>query len=383
MRASSLLAVLLPLGLLAAPGFAERYLAFGDSVTEGFGDDATRAELGYPPRLEELLHQGPDPAAVVENHGMSGETTPEGLIRLDSVLDRGGDALLLMEGTNDISLGISPETTRFNLFEMARRAESRNLEVVHGTIIPRSPGANRDSDNFQTRAIAQQIRDLAGSRSRRLVDPFEIISVIPNVFANEYYNGGVDAVGHPNALGYDRIARAFRDVLAGIDTVPPVVGVQDPADSQTGVSRNAEIFFDLWDFGTGLDIDSIELFIDGARVPATVRGGGRAAEVSYRPPNPFGGAVRVSLSAQDLASPANALSQRRIATFLITGFRYLEGDVNQDGRVDGSDLVRFGLAFGASRGEERYNGRADANHDDLVDGSDLALLAANFGRTGP
>ena len=73
------------------------------------------------------------------NRGVGGEKTPEGLSRIDQVLDEGGDVLLLMEGSNDISRNISIETTLFDLGEMARRAEERGLEVVHATVIPRIP----------------------------------------------------------------------------------------------------------------------------------------------------------------------------------------------------------------------------------------------------
>ncbi|HJS36702.1 MAG TPA: GDSL-type esterase/lipase family protein, partial [Burkholderiales bacterium] len=84
-------------------------LAFGDSITFGTGDDTTRAELGYPPRLEALLVQR-GRSAVVINAGVPGETTMEGVSRINSVLDPGGEVLLLMEGTNDIGNRVPIET---------------------------------------------------------------------------------------------------------------------------------------------------------------------------------------------------------------------------------------------------------------------------------
>ncbi|HEX6861813.1 MAG TPA: dockerin type I domain-containing protein, partial [Thermoanaerobaculia bacterium] len=59
----------------------------------------------------------------------------------------------------------------------------------------------------------------------------------------------------------------------------------------------------------------------------------------------------------------------------------LDGDLNEDGRVDGTDLVSFARRFGASRGERRYDRTADFNGDGRIDGQDLATLAANFGRS--
>lgn len=320
---------------------------------------------------------------MVENFGVSGESTPQGLTRLESVLSRGGDHFIVMEGTNDITFEISPETTRFNISEMGRRAGARGFQVVHGTLIPRTPAARRDSDNRITAAISQQIRDLAGSANRGLADPFEVFSVIPTIFLEEYLADPNDTVGHPNAKGYDRLATLFHEVYAGIDKVPPVVGVNTPADGSFQVPRNSEIFMDVWDFGTGLDLESLQLLVDDQVVAATVRGGPRVAEVSWRPSPQLSGAVRVAITARDRANPPNQVTNRLVSIFLVQGSRYLEGDIDEDGRVDGSDLVRMGLAFGARVGESRYKATADPNGDGLIDGNDLALLAANFGKTGP
>ena len=108
LRAASL--IVLAGALLAAPrtatAQATTYIAFGDSITAGTGDDPARTEPGYPPRLQQLLVNA-GRSAVVVNKGLPSEKTPQGLTRIDSVLDRGGDVLLLMEGSNDISTEIS------------------------------------------------------------------------------------------------------------------------------------------------------------------------------------------------------------------------------------------------------------------------------------
>jgi outer membrane protein assembly factor BamB len=63
----------------------------------------------------------------------------------------------------------------------------------------------------------------------------------------------------------------------------------------------------------------------------------------------------------------------------ISGF--LPGDVNQDGKVDATDLMMLGKTFGLSCGEPNYDGRADFNDDCIVDGMDLIILCLNFGAT--
>jgi hypothetical protein len=58
-----------------------------------------------------------------------------------------------------------------------------------------------------------------------------------------------------------------------------------------------------------------------------------------------------------------------------------EGDFNDDGDVDGSDLAVFALDFGRTNCDTGPDCEGDFDNDDDVDGSDLAVFAADFGRT--
>ena len=369
-------------GLLPTAAAAQvRYLAFGDSITEGAGDDEARPEKGYPPRLESLLRAA-GIEAEVENHGRGGERTPEALERINSVLNRGGSAVLLMLGTNDISRQISMETTLFNLNEMARRAEIRGISPVHATLIPRIPWAQVDADNKTNALLNQRIRDLADTRGRRLVDPFEVFWALPDRFARYYVQVRDDHVGHPNAQGYDVLATTFGDVLRGIDGVPPVVAGLFPADGSRGVPNNIDIQVDVIDFGSGIDLAATALVINGAPVAAPPQGTPRRALLSFSPPagQPWRGVVSVGLRSRDLSTPPHAVD-RTLATFAVAGTVFHPGDLDESGRVDGADLIALAHAFGARNGELRYFRAADLNTDGIVDGNDLAILASNFGRT--
>jgi hypothetical protein len=57
-------------------------------------------------------------------------------------------------------------------------------------------------------------------------------------------------------------------------------------------------------------------------------------------------------------------------------------DLNEDGALDGVDLVRFSTAFGAEEGEDvRYNARADIDRNGQVEGRDLPYVVnEDFGR---
>jgi lysophospholipase L1-like esterase len=252
-------AALLVLTSGGAPAAAQEWVlrAFGDSITEGYGDTTTFN--GYAARLERRLVQaGYD--AVVTEHGVGGETTAEGLSRIDEVLALGGDILLLMEGTNDISQHVGVESIKFNLDEMAARAEAAGFSAVHGTVIPRWPEALVDANNAKTSLLATRILQLGAERARVVADVFHEFEALPNLFEDFYYHEGSepDPVGHPNWTGYVVIAGVFfeavQPLLEGpqIQIVPPAGGPFAPGELlDFGVEASETIAFVEWDFGDG------------------------------------------------------------------------------------------------------------------------------------
>lgn len=380
--AAALLSLLASVTLLPTAGLGQeagtRYLAFGDSITFGIGDDPARAEAGYPPRLEDLLAERGQ-TATVENFGIPGETTAEGLARIDDVLAQGGDELLLMEGTNDINARVSPETTQFNLAQMAARAAVLGISTLHITVPPRLPSANFDGGNRVTAQVNGLVRDLAWQNDRVLADPFEVFLFHTPGGFEQLYGGGEDKL-HPNAAGYDLMAQVIADAITGPDSVPPVPGRVFPEDDQQEVPPDTEIQVDLYDFGTGIDIGATDLLIDGAPVDAQVSGDERKLELRYTAPEPLSGVVFVGIRSQDLASPPNTVD-RDLVQFVVAGTQFFAGDIDRDGRVDGADLVAFAVRFGSVDGDGRYRLFADFNGDGVIDGQDLAVLASNFGKS--
>lgn len=361
-----------------SPTFAQTvYVAFGDSITEGVGDSVPEGpNAGYPIRLQSLLADG----STVRNRGFSGERTPEGIARLPGVLAEGGDVLLLMEGSNDLTREISLETTIFNLSQMARLAEDAGMEVVHATVIPRLPDAKVDHQNILNQQLNQELRDLAGTIRRRLVDNFHVFSGLSNLFGKYYWDSPNDPVGHPNPAGYDVMARTFADVLRGVDSVPPVPGILRPNYGEARADENVELRVDVWDFGRGIDLFASRLLVDGVDTGVFATGTSRKALLAYSPPEPWEGLVRVRLQTRDLASPPNVFD-REIILFTANGTDFLEGDFDFSGSVDGTDLGRLVGAFGAVPGDASWDPASDINGDEIIDGVDLALLAHNYGRT--
>ena len=366
-----------PLDAAAVPldSSSQTYVAFGDSITHGFGDPRG---IGYPGRLQALLSTDLSMPVIVINDGMFGETTGEGLTRIGSTLQPGVTAVLLMEGTNDINAKVSVDTIVQNLDMMAAQAETAGIAAVHATIIPRLRTADTDPTNVITASLAGAIRELAWERSRTLADPFEVFFFLtPDAMSMDYLGGG-DKL-HPNGAGYDLLAQTFADALTGADHVPPVIGTVSPGDGQQNVPANVAIQLDVLDFGAGIDVANTHMLIGGQPVAVTPTGDQRRLQFLYQPPAPIAGVVAIGLQAQDLATPPNTFTGT-VSSFEVVGTFFLPGDLNHDGIVDGQDLLLFAPCFGAHRYDPNFQLVCDLNGDGIVDGKDLAILAFNFGK---
>lgn len=68
-----------------------------------------------------------------------------------------------------------------------------------------------------------------------------------------------------------------------------------------------------------------------------------------------------------------------LASAVRVTFTESRADINESGRVDGTDLFLLAEAFGTSAGDAGYSLAADLDGNGFIDGFDLALLAASFG----
>src|SRR5262249_44801705 len=101
-------AIMAPMGPADSSTNRINIVALGDSLTAGFG---LRAEATFPARLEQAL-KAKGVAVEVVNAGVSGDTTSDGLARLDWAVPEGTDAVILALGANDMLRGIDPKITR-------------------------------------------------------------------------------------------------------------------------------------------------------------------------------------------------------------------------------------------------------------------------------
>lgn len=133
----SLALVLSAFSPLQAKADALKIVAFGDSLTAGYGLPPAEA---FPVQLEKALKEKGHSVEVI-NAGVSGDTTTGGLARLDWSVPEDADAVILELGGNDALRGLPPESTRENLDRMVARLTERGIAVlVAGIRAPRNLG---------------------------------------------------------------------------------------------------------------------------------------------------------------------------------------------------------------------------------------------------
>ena len=127
----SIAAALLSILLTAAAPAPERplVLAFGDSLTAGYGLDSG---LGFAPQLQATLRRHGIAAEVVDG-GVSGDTSEAGKARLGWTIDglaRKPDLVVLELGANDMLRGLDPALTRSNLDATLSELDRRKIKVL-------------------------------------------------------------------------------------------------------------------------------------------------------------------------------------------------------------------------------------------------------------
>ena len=119
------------LGLLTgagvrAAGKPVQIVALGDSLSAGF---ELPADAAFPAVLERALRAAGVDASVV-NAGVSGDTTQDGLERLDWSVPVGTEAVILELGANDMLRGQDPAGTQAALDIILTRLQARGIRVL-------------------------------------------------------------------------------------------------------------------------------------------------------------------------------------------------------------------------------------------------------------
>ena len=112
----------------------------GDSLTAGFGVERSEA---FPALVAEKIRLAGLPFEV-ENAGLSGDTSAGGLRRLDWLLQRPIDVLVIELGANDGLRGLDLKSMKANLQAIIDKAKAKNPAVkiiLAGMQVPPNLGA--------------------------------------------------------------------------------------------------------------------------------------------------------------------------------------------------------------------------------------------------
>jgi len=194
--AASVLSLTLFGTALVASAATERpvkIVAFGDSLTVGYGLPATDA---FPVKLAHALEAKGIKVQIV-NAGVSGDTASGGLARLDWSLPSDTDAVILELGANDAMRGIDPAVTRQALAAILTKLKERGVAVLLcGMYAPPNMGADFE------RAYQRMYPQLARSYDAILY-PFFLDGV-----AGHREHNQADGI-HPTSKGVDLIVKAI------------------------------------------------------------------------------------------------------------------------------------------------------------------------------
>lgn len=166
----------------------------GDSLTAGFG---LPQRDGLVPVLQDWLARRGAPARLI-NHGLSGDTTYGGRVRVRWALRRGADAVMVELGANDMLLGWSPARAEANLDAILGLAGQGGRPVLLIGV-----DAKRGSKALQARWRAIWPRLAARHKALWLPDLYAPISALPREQRKEVVLA--DGI-HPSANGVRLLA---------------------------------------------------------------------------------------------------------------------------------------------------------------------------------
>lgn len=199
---------------------ATKFMAFGDSMTEGV-DGVASMRVGrvladpafaYPAQLQMLLHADfPAQEIVVFNEGRGGEkiTDPASYARFTAALQaRRPEALLLLDGYNDLlNFGVDfANDVAFALRDDIRLAKSMGVQHVFlSTMTPPGPTGPRRIPISAIQEANFFIQQVASQEGATLVDNYKAF------LGNEalLITDGL----HVNHAGAELIAKTFRDAI--------------------------------------------------------------------------------------------------------------------------------------------------------------------------
>ena len=168
----------------------ERVVFMGDSITDGWGKRYGKFFPGKP----------------YINRGISGQTTPQMLIRFrPDVIALKPKVVVILAGTNDISGNTGPSTLEMiedNLSSMTELAQANGIKVVLSAVMPTCDYIQPQTErrpNAKIIELNKWMKDYAAAHHAIYLDYYTPMLDDQNVLKKELTFDGL----HPNDAGYD------------------------------------------------------------------------------------------------------------------------------------------------------------------------------------
>jgi lysophospholipase L1-like esterase len=174
----------------------QRVVFMGDSITDGWDNP---------------INGGFFPGKPYINRGISGQTTPQMLIRFRrDVIELKPKVVVILAGTNDIAGNTGPTTLEAiedNLSSMAELARLQHIRIVFSSLLPVSDYEMRDGKQIiqtsrrppeQIKALNTWMKDYAAKNHLIYLDYYSAMIDEKGYLKDELSNDGL----HPNASGY-------------------------------------------------------------------------------------------------------------------------------------------------------------------------------------
>ena len=180
----------------------QRVVFFGDSITDGWGRSvATGAFFPGKPYV---------------NRGISGQTTPQMLVRFQQdVVHLHPAAVVILAGTNDIAGNTGPSTQQMiedNFTSMAEIAKQNGIKVVLASLTPAYayPWKPEVKPVERIRTLNQWLRDFCSSNGFVYLDYYSSMADAKGAMLPGLAADGV----HPTAKGYAVMAPLAESAIA-------------------------------------------------------------------------------------------------------------------------------------------------------------------------
>ena len=178
--------------LKALPAQPGRIVFMGDSITDGW-------------RLDQFF-----PGKPYVNRGISGQTTPQMLVRMfPDVIDLNPVALLILAGTNDIAGNTGPETATMveeNLQAMTELAQKHGIKVILCLLTPISDYTGRKQTEHRPPSdilkLNEWIKGYAARAGATVADYYSAVVDDHGMLRDGFSDDGL----HPNTKGYALMA---------------------------------------------------------------------------------------------------------------------------------------------------------------------------------